>query len=531
MKELLLCSSLLAALATGGLVAGVPEKAMHFARDGSGQVLIFPYYSINSNETALTAKQTLISIVNTTDRAKAARLFFHEGRNGRVVGELTLYLAPFDTWVGALFSVAHDGAANLVTFDRSCTVPALRESTTLPRLANGVPYMTFSNASYTGRNNDSGPDDLKRTGEGYMTLIELGEVLPGGNGTLAAMTHAPDGVPPACLQLVNAWAPNGYWTQDHLANFAPPGGGIAGSAYPIDVLNGTMLLVEADVIENFSARVLNSPPGQGVPDLSDVNAGDSNQRIAVDLILDGTPTRLYYPLAPRPIDAVSALFMAESVRNQFVTSASLGGASEWVLNFPTKHYYVGESAIGLQPLPPFISLFPIAGDRGTAPVPFSVEAWTRDGVAADCTVYLCEDAVVGVRPPAPPVQLNFVTNVISFNQSDLEHPQSLILGAERSFPLDIYHPDYDVGGMAHEGAMVLRFANAQAGTGPTLAHDMNGRRLYGMPVQGFWVASYTNIAVTPGVLANYSDSIKHTVKQAATPAPSASTGSLAGAKE
>jgi len=527
MKKLLPYSFLLVALAAGGLVAQTTEKAMQLSSDGSGQVLIFPYYSINSNDTAQTARQTLISIVNTSSRAKAARLFFHEGRNGRVVGELTLYLTPLDTWVGALFPLSHAGAANLTTHDRSCSVPALRESNTLPRLASGAPYMSFSNASYTGAQNDSGSDDLARTREGYITLIELGEILPGGNETLAAMTHETNGMPAACHQLVNAWTPNGYWTQNRLADFAPPGGGLAGSVYTVDVLNGTMQLIEADAIENFSARILNYPPGGDAPNLGYVNAGDSSAPIAVDLILDGAPTRLHYPATPFPINAVSALFMAEAVHNEFVTTESLGGASEWVVNFPTKHHYVGLGPTGLQPVEPFTSVFPIAGDRGTAPVGFDFAVWTRDGVEIGCLApYSYQGCIIGVPPPSPPVHLNYVTNVISFNQSPRNASRSLILGAEHSFPLDFF--DIDDGETEAEGSMIMRFADAQAGTGPRLMADISGRRLYGMPVQGFWVASYTNTAVTPGVLANYSDSIRHFVMQAATPAPSASTEALAG---
>ncbi len=524
MRESLLSLPLLFAIAAGELAAGSVQKGMHLSRDGTGQVLIYPYYTVNSHHPANTTNQSLVSIVNSSERSKAVRLFFHEGRNGRIVVEITLYLSAFDTWTGAIFSINSTGPANLVTLDRSCTDPALRESTTLPQVgSNGYRYMPFSNASYTGPRNDSGPDDLARTREGYITLIELGEVTPGGSGTLAAITNNSSGAPGSCDPLLAAWALNGYWMLNRMADLAPPGGGLAGNVQLIDVTNGTMQLIQADAIENFSDLILNYPPGDEQPNLSYVNAGGPNDPIAVDVILEGVPTRLSYWPVPNPIQAVSALFMAEAIHNEFVTSASLGGASEWVVNFPTKPYYVQGSGTDPQPTPPFTHAFPVTGDLGKAPVAFGIEAWTRDGVVLNCIPpYTYEGCIVGTPPPSQASELNYVTNVVSFNQQELGLSRSLILGAEQSVPIDFF--DIFDGGTLPEGSMTMRFADAQAGIGPRLFPDLNGRDLYGMPVQGFWVTSYTNTAVTPGILANYSDTIRHFVQQAATPV---TTGSVA----
>ncbi len=514
MKKSLLGSALIAALASSGLAAGTPERAMHLSRDGLGQVLVFPYYTVNSS--GFGAQQTLVSIVNTTDRAKAARLFFYEGRNGRPVATVTLYLMPFDTWTAAVFPLSDTGPANITTFDLSCTDPDLRQSNTLPELANGNHYLPFSNASYTGTQNDSGPDDLARTREGHLVLIELGEIVAGGNETLAAITPDETGAPAACVQVANAWSPNGYWTNNRIADLEPPGGGLSGSAYPINALNGTMQLIEADAIANFYDRVLNESPALGGPTLSTpTDAGPIPSAASVELIMDGVPTTLNY-VGIFPVDAVSALFMAESIYNDFVATESLGGASEWVVTFPTKRYYVTGSETGIQAVEPFTNAFPIEGDRGTAPVGFGVEAWTRDGLPLDCIPpYSYSGCIIGVPPPSEPMQLNFVTNVISINQNERGLPQSAILGATQSFPIDFF--DIFDGGTVPEGGMTIRFADSSAGTGPRLLPDQSGRRLYGMPVQAFWVASYTNTAVVPGVLANYSEAVKHAVRQTATP--------------
>lgn len=156
----------LAIVALAGSVS--PAQAVYLSSDGSGQVLLFPYYTVNSDN------QTLISIVNTTDRGKATRLFFREGRNSRVAMELSIYLAPHDVWSGSVFSIAQGGPANLVTLDNSCTVPALKTNATLPTLSNGNRYAPFSNGAYTGSSDDAGPDDRTRTRESHFELIELG---------------------------------------------------------------------------------------------------------------------------------------------------------------------------------------------------------------------------------------------------------------------------------------------------------------------------------------------------------------------
>lgn len=526
MKKLALCSSLLAVLAIGDVAAGAPEGAMHLSRDGLGQVLVFPYYTVNSYRNDLGGRQTLISISNTTERAKAARLFFYEAQNSRIVAEVTIFLTPFDTWTGTVFAISESGGGNLATFDRSCTFPEIRESTSLPQIPNGPRYLPFSNAGYSGDQNDSGPDDLARSREGHMVLFELGEIVEGGQLTLAAITPDETGVPANCAQVASAWEePNGYWTANSFADFAPPGGGLSGSVYPIDAHDGTMQLIQPDAIANFTGLILNERPGQGGPTLaSNFRGGPVMSTIAVDLFLDGIPTTLQYELGPVSIEAVSALFMAESIHNEFVTSASLGGASEWVVNFPTKRHYITGAGPEFQALPPFSHAFPITGDLGKAPVAFAIEAWTRDGVVLNCIPpYTYEGCIVGTPPPSQASELNYVTNVVSFNQQELGLSRSLILGAEQSVPIDFF--DIFDGGTLPEGSMTMRFADAQAGVGPRLSPDLNGRRLYGMPVQGFWVTSYTNTAVTPGILANYSDAMRHFVKQAATPAV---TGSGAG---
>jgi hypothetical protein len=86
---------------------------------GTGQVLIYPYYTVNAGY------GTLLSVVNTTSHGKALKVRFHEGYNGREVLAFDLYLSPYDVWVAQTFNTSADGtgAAGLATNDTSWTVP------------------------------------------------------------------------------------------------------------------------------------------------------------------------------------------------------------------------------------------------------------------------------------------------------------------------------------------------------------------------------------------------------------------------
>jgi hypothetical protein len=486
------------------LLATPSAQALHLSNNGSGEVLLFPYYTVNS------LNQTLVSIVNSTDHGKATRLLFREGRNSRVVMELSIYLAAHDVWTGTVLSLEGGGAASIMTTDNSCTVPALKTSVSLPQIANGTRYAPFSNAAYTGSANDAGPDDLARTREGHFELIEMGEVSNDSFATLVAITHQADGVPPGCQNLVQAWAPGGYWQTNSDADLNPPGGGLYGSAYIVDVLNGTMQMVAADAIAGFSKHVLNTPPGQGTPTLAAANEAGFGEVIFATVFADGAPLVLEYP-REQAIDAMSAVLMADQIHNEFVTGASVGGASEWVVTFPTKHFYtdVGNGA----PIAPFARAFAATQNGGAAAVDFSGRAWSRAGLE----VY-CIPAIGGsnCESNAPPVAsaLNWAANVVTFNQST--NPAvpfaSAIFGSGLSLDINteaFYGDQPDT----PEGAFRLTFWDELTGA-PTLGQqllraDNRGRRLRGLPVQGFWVASYTNGQLTPGLLSNYSDAVRH----------------------
>src|SRR5262245_1733442 len=103
--------SLYAALA-GVSALGVTgaAQAVNVNPDGLGQVLIYPYYTTRADATG-NAYATLMSVINSTQSAKAVKVRFLEGKNSREVLDFNLFLSPFDVWTAAILPDTATGGA------------------------------------------------------------------------------------------------------------------------------------------------------------------------------------------------------------------------------------------------------------------------------------------------------------------------------------------------------------------------------------------------------------------------------------
>ncbi len=538
---------LLASLISAALVVSRPAEAVHINPHGLGQVLIFPYYTVRGGN------QTLVSVVNTSEQGKAVRVAFREGRNGRIGLHFNLYLGPFDTWTAAVFespeSVAGQRPAALLTHDNSCTVPQIKGNSLLPVLSNGTRYAPFLNYQYTGTQNDGGPGDLGRTAEGYFELIEMGEVVDRERSSLSDISIHPSpssaGVlPQNCQRIVDAWSRAGnagYWVQQADIDITAPGGGLYGAVAIVDALNGTMLSYAAEALDAFRTVHLHRHPELTTPDLADALSDAQTDSARAQLWVDGAWLELDYPASTQGVDAVSALFAAEALYNDFVTSASAGAQSEWVLTFPTKRDYADRTSNGLPApaLPPFVRRY----SAGTASADTTFDAWDREGAPPEPGDFYGGspltpryDALINcgfLCPPFPevtPQALPWATTVLRFNQPTPDGTGTAILGSELSIMVaagvdnPAYPGEWHLG--IHDGRLRVNLYSAEGttryGQGGSIGQhimrpDRSGRRLLGLPVMGFWAASYTNSAVTPGVLANYSGATRHRLRQRLAP--------------
>lgn len=555
-------------------------QAVHLNARGLGEVLVYPYYTVNSGN------QTLVTVVNTTDQGKAIKVRFLEGMNSREVLGFNLYLAPFDVWVGSVASLTDDAAlaqinaaissktspplantveAILVVPDKSCTAPELQGNLPGLILPAGYTYALFANSNYTGAHNDSGPDDLTRTREGHFEMIEMGEVVNRENTSLTAITQGSDGVPGNCAQIRNAWNAGGYWAANSMADMNPPGGGLYGSAMMVDVLNGTMLTYNAEALDDFSSIVQHTGPGNSLPNISSA-VSDAAQGTAQALVFDkGSPVTLSYPIATQAVDAVSAVLTVDNLFNDFLTSPELGARSEWVVTFPTKRFYTDLPAGTPAAIPPFVNLFPREGSiaqpgvgvySGSAPVTMKLEVWDRENgplLGESCYSELmqrdsddCFFVYTELLDPYFPPSLNWASNVIRFNDRDPDSPPAYIsldrtpiLGSKLWYNVQAVDSPGDPNPtpQVQDGRMQLSFHDtllltddpATPGNDPDvllsypylknhlLRPDQQGRRLQGLPAVGFSAVSITNSNVTPGILANYSGTVKHQGSQSLAP--------------
>jgi hypothetical protein len=481
-------------LALSALYFAAPSaEAVSLNPHGTGQVLIFPYYTVNGGN------QTLLTIVNGQFSAKALRVRFIEGRNGREVYSFNLYLGGNDVWTGALFSLNAGGAANLVSDDVSCAVPAIRMLNVAPMLPDGRHYESFSNASYSGANHDAGPADLARTREGYVEVIEMGSLIDQSNTDRALAND-----PPTCSQVLNAWQTGGYWTLNPKTDLVNPTGGLFGSIAIVNTSAGTMLTYSADALEDFrqdsthasnNSVVLHTFKSDPHPTLADALTDPVNQTASAWVVVGGRPLRLDYP-ASRAIDAVSATLMVTDHTSEYTIDPRMGAQTEWIQTFPTRRFYTDQALVGAAAIPPFTSIYPTTGTEA--------EAIFCEGAAYGAYDRQRHSAVRGQHIDVVNAFENcYTVHTIPMNQSDQTRSDAaswlrstLTAKLEDGAPADFSFTS---------GWMTVAFEPpAISFPRPRLRAALDGKQLTGLPVLGFVATNYVNAKLTAGVLANYS---------------------------
>jgi len=295
MKRTSLTTAVIAGIAG---VAGISNmaSAVYLNNDGLGQVLIYPYYTVNAGNI------TLMTVVNTTNDAKAVKVRFLEAYNSREVLDFNLYLSKHDVWTAAVVKVG--SGAGVFSTDNSCTVPALPTTA-----ASAQPFLTYAYDGTGGTDAggtipaDGGPTSVTRTLEGYAELIEMGTVV---GSTAASITHK-NGVPDDCTVVQDLWADGGDWTTDSTIDMSGASGGLFGSGAILNVNEGTIAGYNADAIDQFylAGDFNHSAPGSLSPSLADEETHTS-------YVFAPSPSTTVPTLITTPyitgVDAISSLF-------------------------------------------------------------------------------------------------------------------------------------------------------------------------------------------------------------------------------
>ncbi len=454
---------------------------------GIGQVLIYPYYTVNRGQ------DTLFTLVNTSDRAKVARVRFLEGYNGRAVLATYVFLSAHDVWTAAISQVGDDDGAKIATADTSCTFPAMSGAS------------PFTSDDYSGSNADGGPTSITRTREGSIEVIEAGDIAPGSSAEVA-VTHVQSGLPgggvPPCTFAAAPASPI------DIQQLLPPTGGLYGSGAIVDVGQGTFFAYNAIALEGFTDEV-------PVDDLTDATQPSLDQAHSSE---SPATARAYVPVDDvgnvaldydNGIDAVSAVFMTPSISNEFLTDASLGANTDWVVTFPTKRFYVDDNRYRRAPSDPFVEDF---HDPGQSNITFGVTEYDREELQTPPPYCVCNG------PPGPINEFGYEVNVFGFIDDATPGTPSGVLGSHLSF---FFQTDFqtEVGAHLPRSSTGWGLIDLFSGDG---AHFMPGGTLstgeaatiHGEPAVGFMVYNVVNANAQPGVLGNYGGVFAHRSKLA-----------------
>jgi hypothetical protein len=456
---------------------------------GTGEVLVYPYYTVNGGN------DTLLTVVNTNQEGKAIKVRFLEAYDGRDVFDFNLYLSAVDVW-GAAVTADDNGNPVLLTSDNSCTVPAIPHSR-----AEALPFVTTNFDGSGAQGNDGGPKDLARAREGHIELIEMGILTNATQGSYSATVNTLD-TPQNCAQLVAAWDKGGYWATDPTTDIDPPTGGLFGSATIVNVARGTVQSYNADAIAQFYTQGTRGE--HTAPDALTPNIASGNSLTATVYVNDVTMLLTY----TRAIDAVSAVFMASKIDNEYWSATSMGAASEWVMTYPTKRFYVDPYYVGDKALLPFDSVF--GGDQSARSYSdVDISYFDRESQG----IFHVRSSCGFICPAIPYLGLSWETQIVTFNQTSAgqfrEDPSSL--GGN----VEVFGPEPPSRVLASD-RVSFNINNgdkngwAELYTGLYFSAASDGTILNGQPVTGFWSTQYVNGNVDgAGVLANYTAAYRH----------------------
>ena len=507
-----LTAAVLAGLAGAAGIVG-SAQAVNINPDGLGQVLIYPYYTTNGGNT------TALSVVNTTENAKAVKVRFKEGKNSREVLDFNLYLSAWDVWTAAVINDA--GAPTLLVNDNSCTVPYLYENEGGKQAF--LPY---------GMNDQTDPDafgDISRATEGYFEMIEMGTIVAE-TATADSATHVA-GVMDTCGDLVDAWTitnditgAGGYWISKEVGNLGDPttdldtpSGGLFGGAAIINVTSGAMYSYDAKAINGFleddpfDGGVRHGEPGNSFPSLNDGN-------IWSGVVFTDDGKTLTSEDFNRGVDAMSFVFMHDALMNEYTTEGGVAGATEWVLTFPTKSFYTyGLESGSTPPVAPFVSVWDTATETACEPVKLdtiydrneqTLVTVDPEGKPIPPIVSPLPPGVIITPDPYIPFELCYEVSVIEFGPAEEDDdPSTGILGSKNFHNILNNELGYEFG-----WARLDMFTYETDNGGAPQDNDrieLGG--LNGLPVTGFAVQQFANSFLGDGadVLANYGGIFQH----------------------
>jgi hypothetical protein len=459
------------------LAMSAASNAVYINNDGLGQVLVYPYYTVRGGNA------TLISVVNTTDQAKAVKVRFLDGKNSAEVIDFNLFLSAKDVWTGAV--IPNAAGATLVTADKSCTNPKIP--------AAGV---AFRNFQFVEDGDAVALQSFDRTREGYLEMIEMA-TIPTGTALGKDVTHL-SGVP-ACKLTNDASA-------TAATGLSVPSGGLFGTMTIVNGAGGYASSVDATAFDGWFAGRAAAITGSG-----DLNPNLGNGGSTLSAVNDkGT---VFVSQWGNTWDAVSATMMHSQVMGEYAFTSDSVIGTDWVLTMPTKREYVFANSVGRLTTDPFEN--PWSTKLGISCDSVSLSSTDREEFVGQQV-----DDFSPKPPGSPGNALCYEANVISFS-ADEGATSSSVLGSVNFAGINpIQNAGASTVPLGKEGGWLdLTFVNPDAilrsvggqsiSTLSATAQPVAGAHTYvGLPVIGFSVSDFVAGAGTATVNYNSSSGLR-----------------------
>jgi hypothetical protein len=504
--------ALFTAVVAGLGVAGTAE-AVYMSPNRTGQVLVYPYYTVQS--AGGNNWNTYITVVNTTTIAKAVKVRILEGKTSAEVLDFNLFLSPNDVWTAAI--VPNDATATapgrLITTDTSCTRPAIT--------AAGVPFRNFQ-YSVAGSGDALPGTGLERTREGYVEMLEMGALS---GATAAAVTHNSAGIPANC-GVVQAAA----FTTVPAGQILPPRGGLMGTGTLINVNSGRDAGYKADALDGWRNASIYTDSGFVTPNLSDavpatsvvVRSGDIDPVTQASTLI--TAYRSDFVLTSGVLAgarAVASLFMHTAVMNEYVLDNNSASLTDWVVTQPLKNLFVNNVTAAQ----PYSNILTSSGACET--IGFVFFNREEQGAVASGSDFS------PLPPSAPANSMCWESTVLSIRNNATHMPtdttRSGVLGSANVTNVTIntgFQNGWGYLVFSGPGAATLgmgSFAGDRTTMGTNVAASAvtaGAVTFFGLPVTGFMIRTFNNGQLTCGTAAcqgNYGAAFAHSYDTDITP--------------
>ena len=381
MKKNVLALSI--ATMVGGLgFAGAASAALAVAESGSGHILTIPYY------TAQNGNMTVLHVTNTDDKnGKAVKVRFRGASNSDDVLDFQVFMSPGDVWTAAV-SKGADGKAQLVTADKTCTLPAFTAQPDGTKATSFVPDR-LTKKGWTDA------DKAEQTLEGYVEILNMADIASFGTddynldqspkSLFGAIKHK-SGVAPCTSTILNGslkwekvaaatgpaaavtakkWLVGettaGASVTDDAAGVTAgwkdvglraPSGTLNAQWYIQNVAQTTTYSGSANVIvADGATRAVFSPQKNGDAILTTADplmTGNTGTAAATALIPPqfydvpdlSTPYETTTTTAVLQAAALTNAIKRTSVSNQYATAVGVSAKTDWVFSMPTRRYTI-----------------------------------------------------------------------------------------------------------------------------------------------------------------------------------------------